>query len=77
MRSIAIGKHPKRRDKTIAAFATNPIIIAKTGRLGGGLVCRRGGREIKAERKLLLAISFYYLSMIFSENRYPLFGIIL
>jgi hypothetical protein len=73
LRSNAIREHrqPKRRDKTIAAFAANPIITAETVRPGGGLVRRRGGRETKAEREMAIGNFIYCLSMIFSDLASP------
>jgi hypothetical protein len=72
LRSSAICEHrqPKQGGERIAACATKPIIAAETGRQRGDPV-RRGDHETKAERKWLLAISFDYLSMIFSDLASP------
>jgi len=73
LRSNAIREHrqPKRRDKTIATSAANPIITAETVRPGGGLVCRRGGRETTAKREMAIGNFIYCLSMIFSDLAWP------
>jgi len=70
LNTIREHRRLKPSDKRIGAFAANPINIAETIRPDEGRVCRRGGRETKTERKWLLAVSLYYLSMIFSENWY-------